>query len=207
MEVSGVLETEVTGRRGPLGSCQGVLLSQNRTILPQTLRRARFPPSAADFLIRPAALVGRRRGRGEVRWVHGEEANQWASRLGQEGPLSAPPLFTFVARGKKAQNAGCRRGRPGVHLIPPRPGQPRPAAGGWGSWPCFRTSLGYCIFPVWAICGFYTTPHFRVQGSSPHPVPSHAQGRSAAPPSLPGALSFELKRSKYLPSRTILWLS
>lgn len=63
----GVFETEVTGRQGPFGSCQGVRLSQNRTVLLQTLHSAQFPPSAPDFLIRPVAIGWAEEGNGEVR--------------------------------------------------------------------------------------------------------------------------------------------
>lgn len=94
----GLFETEVTGRRGPFGSCQGVLLSQNRTILPQTLHSIQFPPSAPDFLIRLAASgradEGTERGAGGCvrkghRWVQGREA-------GKNPPLShSPSTFDF----------------------------------------------------------------------------------------------------------------
>lgn len=60
----GVFETEVTDRQGPFGSCQGVLLTQNRTILQQTLSSAQFPPSATDFLICPSVIGRGRRGTG-----------------------------------------------------------------------------------------------------------------------------------------------
>jgi hypothetical protein len=90
----GILEMEVTGNRGPFVSCQGVLLSQNRTVLPQTLRPAWFPPSAADFLIRPAALCRAEEGAGRG------AVSAWGTRSrrgssGREAVETVTPHPTF----------------------------------------------------------------------------------------------------------------
>lgn len=69
------------GQAGPFGSCQGVLLSQDRSVLPQTLRRARFPPSAADFLICPSALGREGAGRGTLgAWEKGTQLPRGSGR-------------------------------------------------------------------------------------------------------------------------------
>lgn len=123
----GLFEKEVTGRRGPFGSCQGVLLSQNRAILPQTLLSAPFPPCAHDFLIRRAPSGLAEGGTREVRvgaWKRGARRAP-GCEAGKTSLLSSSPsafdLGLPSGRGRpgSARHHPCR---PGAHLTPPHLG-------------------------------------------------------------------------------------
>ena len=79
-EVSGRFRNGGSGQQGPFGSCQGVLLSQNRTVLQQTLLLARFPPSAPDFLIHPGAIG----------WAEEGDRERCGRVLGKGDPAGIP---------------------------------------------------------------------------------------------------------------------
>ena len=136
----GVFETEVAGRRGPFGSCQGVLLSQNRTVLQQTLRSARFPPSAPDFLIRPGAIGWAEEGdRERCGRVLGKGTRR-GSRLGRLPLPHRSASFDFwpllPGRGRPGK-ASTNLRDPGAHLIPAHL-RARPSRAGAGrAGPCF----------------------------------------------------------------------
>lgn len=145
-------QREVTGRRGPLGSCQGVLLSQDRSVPPQTLRPARFPPSAADFLICPSAL---RPGGGGERYSgcvgKGDpvaEGLRTPERHPHPHRLTSFNLGFLLPEVKRPESADRRpAARAGVHLIPPHLGTPRPGQS-LGAGTDFKTRPGSCIYYV-----------------------------------------------------------
>lgn len=190
----GVFETGVAGRRGPFGSCQGVLPSQNRTVLQQTLLLARFPPSAPDFLIRPGAIG----------WSEEGDRERCCRVLGKGDPVGIPardgkdfplphrstsfdfwPLLPGSGRPGKART---NLRDPGAHLIPAhlRTAPAGRGRGELGSAPR-GSGLGYCIVPVWARSRVFYLPRY-----PPPPAPNvffqdpdlllsrgHAQGRTS----------------------------
>ncbi|CAD7677196.1 unnamed protein product [Nyctereutes procyonoides] len=192
---AGAFGTEVTGRRGPFGSCQGGRLSQNRSVLPQTLLSARFPPSPADFLIRPPRPAGRGRGGGREPRGGAWGPGPGARRGGEDSPGSPPP----PAPGRRAPQCPQPPARAAAaHLTPPHLGPPH-AGGGWELGPAAPgPRLRSCIVPVWARSGVVTClPHFSVLGAgggggSLHPVLGPHPGQDCTPPpkSPQGAQSF-----------------
>lgn len=175
--LSGLLETAVTGRRGPLGSCQGVLLSQNRTGRRRPCARLGFRP------LRPTSSFagGARAGGG------GAERCGGRRRPGGTGPaassLSLRPLTPV--RGQRARE----RPQPSV----PRrrapdsaaPGAAPPGLGAEGRGPVPSGLAGaIASFLFGPDPGFSTpsSPHVPVQGSSPHPVLGPRPEQDCTPP-------------------------
>lgn len=167
-KLPGVFETEVTGRRGPFGNCQGVFLSQNRRLLLQTLRsavsplRSRLPRSAG------CDRLGGGGEPGEVRvgaWegVPGGDRGSRQERLPSSPTDPHPLTFDFCSPGEEGPHQ-CPR--PGAHLIPAHL-RAAPAGRGRGELgPApLGSGLGYCIVPVWARSGVFYLP--------PTPTPPH----------------------------------
>ena len=195
-KLPGVFETEVTGRRGPFGSCQGVLLSQNRTVLLQTLRsavsalRSRLPHSAG------CDRLGGGGEPGEVRvgaWegVPGGDRGSTQERRPSSPTDPRPLTFDFCSPGEEGPHQSPRARRAPDSSAPA--GRPSRAGAGRAG-PCssrirpgllHRSRLGQ-------IRGFLLTSHphpaLCVRVQSPHPMLSwgHAEGGTASPlPCLP----------------------
>ncbi|XP_027450122.2 translation initiation factor IF-2-like [Zalophus californianus] len=179
----------VTGRRGPFGSCQGVRLSQNRTVLLQTLRSAQFPPSARDFLIRPAAIGWAEEGDGaRCSGCVGNRDPESAGR-GRKEALPPPPTapqpltsdFRYPGEEGPGMPAAICAGRSAPDSTAPG-GRPTPA--GAGSW-ALRLQDQACAVASsgWARSGVVTLPPPLLCAGEPHSVLSwgHVRGRTAPP--------------------------
>ena len=182
MEVARPFRKGGNGQAGPFGSCQGVLLSQNRAILPQTLLSARFPPCAHDFLIRPAASGLAEEGPRAVRVGARKSGTGRAAGCGagRPSPLSAAPrpLTRDFLRGEEGRDARGRLRRAGAHLIPPHLGPPRP----WGGPGPAPVGLGR-PGPFGVRSGFSTPlspPSPLCRGLHPVQPWDHAQGRTVS---------------------------
>lgn len=208
-KLPGVFETEVTGRRGPFGNCQGVLLSQNRTVLLQTLRsavsplRSRLPHSAG------CDRLGGGGEPGEVRvgaWegVPGGDRGSRQERLPSSPTDPHPLTFDFCSPGEEGPHQGPRARRAPDSSAPA--GRPSRAGAGRAG-PCssrIRPGLSHRS-RLGQIRGFLLTSHphpapfVPVQG--PHPMLSsgHAEGGTASPPSHASREPRCLKQAKYPP--------
>lgn len=129
-------------------------------------------------------------------WVRAEGGTGRRPGREQGGPPSSPPPFTFVAPGEGGPGAPAAVGPPRRAPDSAAPRAAPPGGRGWGCWPSLRTEPGLLHLSCLGHARGLYNPQFRVQGSSPHPVLSHAQGRSAAPSSLPGGPSFQTETER-----------
>lgn len=180
----GLFETEVTGRRGPFGSCQGVLLSQNRTICRRHCTRLSFRPALPTSSFAGLRAIGRERGPREVRrGARGRGTPRGPGReAGQTPPLSHNSCtfdFCLLPGEEGPQRSAASRRAP--DSAAPGGVRPGPEWRELGAAP--RTRPGLLHRCVWARSRvFYTPTRTSLCGGAPAALSwGHPQGRTAAP--------------------------
>lgn len=190
----GLFETEVTGRRGPFGSCQGGLLSQNRTICCRHCTRLSFRPRLPTSSFAGLRAIGRVRGPRGAEGCAGQGDPAGAGPRGRTDSPALPQLPSTPERKARSDRRG-----PGAHLIPPHLGRPA-RAGVEGAGCCSsRTSPGLCIVVCGPDPGCSTPPPALLCAGVLTPAvlgPPPGQDRSPPVPALQRAPPFQIETDK-----------